>query len=442
MKTSRGLMGLGLLSLSLALGADGPGWLPADEERAAQVRTRLSESNEAYVSALPVFNHGSSEIGVHHYGLTVTNRSGEDAEVVIEFLDGAGRALLISTSKGRAFALVASIPAGREIKEELSEGGELSQGWVRLTSSQPQVLAESRWQVGDREVRMKATEPDKARRFVLLDSTEMRLSLANPDTETAASVRLVALDSSGDELCSEDVSIGASRQVQGSTRQLLPCAPEETRSVEWQTRNGKVAIEAYTVRDRFPVFVAPVHEVKDGVGSLGKTYSVLAACNPTFSEERSDIISSVGQPYSIFVRASGGCNWSIKVPPGVAVSPTSGTNSKRILVTPQNWTAPGGRLLDLQVGGSRHQIRQQGTKCSFALRPETLQFPLAGDTKVSQVVSNCHWELGGYPSYIQVKPEEKFGLGSKAVAVYMPSTTRYRTQRIKIADKTLTLEQY
>lgn len=112
------------------------------------------------------------------------------------------------------------------------------------------------------------------------------------------------------------------------------------------------------------------------------------------------------------------------------------------MVTPQNWTQEGGRQPELQVGGSRHQIRQQGTKCSFDLRPDTLQFPLAGTTKVTQVVSNCHWELGGYPSYIVVKPEEKFGLGSKAVAVYMPSTTRYRTQRIRIADKILILQQY
>jgi len=426
----------------MALGANGPEWFPADEQRAAQVRTRLSESNEAHVSALPVFNHGTSELGVHRYGITVTNRSGDDAEVVIEFLDRAGRALLISTSKGRASALVASIPAGREITEELSEGGELSQGWVRLTSSQPQVLAESRWQVGDREVRMKATEPDKAHRFVLLDGAEMRLSLANPDTEAAASVRLAALDSSGDELCSEDVSIEASGLVQGSTRQLLPCAPSETRSVELQTQNGKLAMEAYTVRDGFPVSGAPLHELKDGADSLGKTYSVLAACNPTFSEERSDIISSVGKPYSIFLRANSGCNWSIKVPPGVTVLPASGKGGKRVMVTPQNWTQEGGRQPELQVGGSRHQIRQQGTKCSFDLRPDTLQFPLAGTTKVTQVVSNCHWELGGYPSYIVVKPEEKFGLGSKAVAVYMPSTTRYRTQRIRIADKILILQQY
>jgi len=402
----------------------------------------LSETSEAYISALPMFNHGASEIGVHRNSITLMNRSGEDAEVVIEFLDSAGRALLISTSKGRAYAMVASIPAGREIKEELSAGGELFQGWVRLTSSQPQVLAESTWQVRDWEVRMKAMEPDKARRLVLLNGAEMWLSLANPDTEAGATVRLAALDSSGDELCSEEVLIGASGQVQGSTRQLLPCAPSETRSLELQTQTGKLAIEAYTVRDGFPISIAPLHELKDGADSLGNTYSVLAACNPTFSNERSDIISSVGKPYPIFVRVSSGCRWSIKVPPGVSVSPASGTGSNRVMVTPQNWTQEGGRQPELQVGGSRHQIRQQGTKCSFVLRPDTLQFPLAGTTKVTQVESNCHWELGGYPRYIVVKPEEKFGLGSKAVAVYMPSTTRYRIQRIKIADKILTLQQY
>lgn len=432
---------LALLCSAALAGAEAPEWSPIDEYSVSSVRERLYSVPEKQpaVTAVSWFSHGSATGGQEKAGISLVNTGGDDAAVLVEFIDKEGQPLSVPTAKGTAAALLVSVPSGTTFTEELVEGASSVQGWVRVTTNAAAgLLAQVRIASDGGTLSLKAERPHRARNLLRVEGDTALLSLVNVATDQPAEVRLSVQDGDHAEPCAATVELAAGQQRLGELAEVLPCWRGKSDTVLIETAHGETVVSAISLRMGRRGEVLPMHEALEetAVDSI----ELLSACAPRFLDSYSRIIPSTGGSVTVTVSASSKCNWTVSgETPGIVVSPKSGRGTGRVQITAHNWSSQGGRQVTLRAGGSQYLVRQQGVRCSFSVNPTRLDFASGGGSKAFFVQSNCHWELSESAGWIQL--DKRFGFGVNGASVSVTPTTRARDSWVTVADKRVQVRQ-